>query len=89
LDCRAAGRAWFGHDLGVTEPLPPEDPRDALIREQAALLKEQAEQIAALTALVAELREQRDAPVAGDIRNLYPLPSDEPRRRSGRPDHGK
>jgi hypothetical protein len=22
----------------VTEPLPPEDPRDALIREQAALL---------------------------------------------------
>ena len=41
----------------MAEP-PPEDPRDALIREQAALLKEQAEQIAALTALVAELREQ-------------------------------
>jgi hypothetical protein len=37
----------------VTESLPPEDPRDALIREQAG-------QIAALTALVAELREQLD-----------------------------
>jgi transposase len=37
----------------VSESLPPEDPRDALIREQAG-------QIAALTALVAELRGQLD-----------------------------
>jgi hypothetical protein len=38
----------------VTESLPPEDPRDALIAGQAG-------QITALTALVAELREQPDA----------------------------
>jgi ATP/maltotriose-dependent transcriptional regulator MalT len=45
----------------VTESLPPEDPRDALIREQAAVLEAQAGQIAELTALVAGLREQLDA----------------------------
>jgi transposase len=52
----------------VSEPLPPEDPRDALIREQAARLAAQDEQIAghgeriaALGALVAGLREQLDA----------------------------
>jgi len=60
-----SGRRGFGHDLGVTEPLPPGDPRDALIREQAALLKEQAEQIAALTALVPELGELLDAAIGG------------------------
>ena len=38
----------------MTESLPPEDPRDALIREQAG-------QIEALTALVAELRGKLDA----------------------------
>jgi hypothetical protein len=37
---------------------PPEDPRDALIREQAVQLEAQAEQITALEALVADLREQ-------------------------------
>jgi len=41
----------------VTESLPPEDPRDGLIREQAARLAAQDEQIAALTALVAVRRE--------------------------------
>jgi hypothetical protein len=57
----------------VTEPLPPGDPRDALIREQAALLKEQAEQIAALTALVAELREQRGRGPQGRVQELGEL----------------
>jgi hypothetical protein len=70
----------------VTEPLPPEDPRDALIREQAALLKEQAEQIAALTALVAELREQLDAARRAVSRNsgnssMPPSADDLPGRR--------
>ena len=46
----------------VTESPPPEDPRDALIREQAG-------QIAALTALVAELREQLDAALRAASRN--------------------
>lgn len=41
---------------------PPEDPRDALIREQAG-------QIAALTALVAELREQLGAALRAASRN--------------------
>jgi transposase len=46
----------------VTESLPPEDPRDALIREQAG-------QIAALTELVARLRVQLDAAVRAASRN--------------------
>ena len=37
---------------------PSADPRDALIREQAQLIAAQAEQIAALEAVVAGLREQ-------------------------------
>ena len=37
---------------------PSEDPRDALIREQAQLIAAQAEQIAALEATVAGLRKQ-------------------------------
>jgi hypothetical protein len=60
----------------VTESLPPEDPRDALIREQAERLAEQdeqiaghEEQIAALEALVAELREQLDAALRAASRN--------------------
>lgn len=86
MGCWAAGRAWFRHDLGVTEPLPAEDPRDALIREQAALLKEQAEQIVALTALVEELREQRDAALRAASRNsgnssMPPSADDLPGRR--------
>ena len=50
----------------MTESLPPEDPRDALIREQAG-------QIAALTALVAELREQLDAALQGRVQELGEL----------------
>jgi hypothetical protein len=46
----------------VTESLPPEDPRDALIREQAG-------QIEALTALVAELRGRLDAALRAASRN--------------------
>jgi hypothetical protein len=63
----------------VTESPPPEDPRDALIREQAG-------QIAALTALVAELREQLDAALRAASRNsgnssMPPSSDDLPGRR--------
>jgi len=63
----------------VTESLPPEDPRDALIREQAG-------QIAALTALVAELRGQLDAALRAASRNsgnssMPPSADDLPGRR--------
>jgi transposase len=58
----------FGQDRVVTESLPPEDPRDALIREQAALIAglsaqvtDLSAQIAELTALVRDPREQLDA----------------------------
>ena len=60
----------------MSDLLPPEDPRDALIREQAARLEAQdeqiaghGEQIAALEALVAELREQLDAALRAASRN--------------------
>ena len=76
----AAGRAvgsYFGHDLGVTESLPLEDPRDALIREQAALIAglsaqvtDLSAQIAELTGLVRELREQLDAARRAASRNF-------------------
>jgi hypothetical protein len=70
----------------VTESLPPEDPRDALIREQAARLAAQDEQIAALTALVAELREQLAAALRSASRNsgnssMPPSSDDLPGRR--------
>ena len=63
----------------MTESLPPEDPRDALIREQAG-------QIAALTALVAELRGQLDAALRAASRNsgnssMPPSTDDLPGRR--------
>jgi hypothetical protein len=63
----------------VTEPLPPEDPRDVLIREQA-------ERIAALEALVAGLREQLEAAVRAGSRNsgnssMPPSSDDLPGRR--------
>ena len=55
---------------------PPEDPRDPLIREQAARLAAQAEEIAgqaeriaALEAVVADLREQLDASERTGSRN--------------------
>ena len=63
----------------MTESLPPEDPRDALIREQAG-------QIVALTALVAELRGQLDAALRAASRNsgnssMPPSADDLPGRR--------
>jgi transposase len=63
----------------VTESLPPEDPRDALIREQAG-------QIATLTALVAALQEQLDAARRAASRNsgnssMPPSSDDLPGRR--------
>ena len=72
----------------MTESLLPEDdPRDALIREQAARLEEQAGQIAALTALVAELREQLDGACRAASRNsgnssMPPSGDDLPGRRA-------
>jgi transposase len=48
---------------------PAEDPRDALVREQAQLIAAQAEQIAALEATVAGLREQLGAAGRAGSRN--------------------
>ena len=48
---------------------PPEDPRDALIRERAAQLEAQAERITALEALVGDLREQVAAAERAGSRN--------------------
>ena len=48
---------------------PSADPRDALIREQAQLIAAQAEQIAALEAVVADLREQLEAAARAGSRN--------------------
>ena len=63
----------------MTESLPPEDPRDALIREQAG-------QIEALTALVAELQGKLDAALRAASRNsgnssMPPSADDLPGRR--------
>ena len=63
----------------MTESLPPEDPRDVLIREQAA-------QIEALTALVAELQGKLDASRRAASRNsrnssMLPSTDDLPERR--------
>jgi transposase len=77
----------------VTDSLPPEDPRDALIREQAARLAAQDELIAghgertaALEALVAELRGQLEAALRAASRNsgnssMPPSSDDLPGRR--------
>jgi transposase len=77
----------------VTVSLPPGDPRDALIREQAARLVAQDEQIAghgeriaALEALVAGLREQLEAALRAASRNsgnssMPPSADDLPGRR--------
>ena len=48
---------------------PSEDPRDALIREQAQLIAAQAGQIAALEATVAGLREELEAAARAGSRN--------------------
>jgi Family of unknown function (DUF6444) len=49
--------------------VPSEDPRDALIREQAQLIAAQAEQIAALEVTVAGLREQLETAERAGSRN--------------------
>ena len=49
--------------------VPPGDPRDALIREQAQLIETQAERIAALEAMVGDLREQLTAAERSGSRN--------------------
>ena len=49
--------------------VPPEDPRDALIREQAERIEAQAGRIAALEAVVADLREQLASAVRAGSRN--------------------
>jgi len=79
----------------VTE-VPPEDPRDALIREQAVRLEAQAgelagqaERIAALEAVVADLREQLAAAERSGSRNsgnssMPPSSDDLPGRRPPR-----
>ena len=55
----------------MTESLPPEDPRDALIREQAALIAGLSAQVTDLSAQLAELtglvRELRGRPPQGRI----------------------
>jgi len=83
----------------VTESLPPEDPRDALIREQAERLAVQdrqlvqvavqAEQIAVLEAMVADLRERLDAALRALSRNsgnssMPPSTDDLPGRKPAR-----
>ena len=64
---------WLGVVSGmiraVTDVPPPEDPRDALIREQAREIAGQAERIAALEAVVADLREQLAAAERSGSRN--------------------
>jgi len=87
----------FGHDLRVTESLPPEDPRDALIREQAALIArlsaqvtDLSAQIAELTGLVRELREQLEAARRAASRNsgnssMPPSADDLPGRKAPAP----
>ncbi|MGH7735028.1 MAG: IS66 family transposase, partial [Gemmatimonadales bacterium] len=49
--------------------VPPEDPRDALIREQAQRIETQAERIVALEAVVDDLREQLAAAERSGSRN--------------------
>jgi transposase len=81
----------------VTEPLPPEDPRDALVREQAALIcglsaqvTDLSAQIAGLTGLVRELREQLEAARRAASRNsgnssMPPSADDLPGRKAPAP----
>jgi len=53
----------------VTDSLPPEVPRDALIREQVQRIAAQAERIAVLEAMVADLRERLEAEERAGSRN--------------------
>jgi transposase len=73
----------------VTDVPSPEDPRDALIREQAAQLEAQAERIAALEVVVAGLREQLESALRAASRNsgnssMPPSSDDLPGRRMPR-----
>jgi hypothetical protein len=80
----------------VTDALPPEDPRDAVIREQAERLALQDEQIAgqvervaALEALVADLRKQLEVALRAGSRNsgnssVPPSSDDQPGRKPPR-----
>ena len=81
----------------MTGPLPPEDPRDALIREQAALISglsgqvtNLSAQIAELTGLVRELRGQLEAARRAASRNsgnssMPPSADDLPGRKAPEP----
>jgi len=86
-------------DLAVTDVPPAEDPRDALIREQAerlavqdrqlAQMAVQAEQIAALEAMVADLRERLEKALRSMSRNsgnssMPPSSDDQPGRKPPR-----
>ena len=69
--------------------VPPEDPRDALIREQVQRIETQAERIAALEAVVAGLRERLAAAERSGSRNsgnssMPPSSDDLPGRRPPR-----
>jgi hypothetical protein len=55
--------------LRAVTDTPPADPRDALIGEQAQLIAAQAEKIAGLEAVVADLREQLEAAERAGSRN--------------------
>ena len=73
----------------MTVALPPEGPRDALIREQAEQIAGQAERVTALEALVADLREQLEAALRASSRNsgsssMPPSTDDQPGRRPPR-----
>jgi hypothetical protein len=80
----------------VTDALPLEDPRDALIREQAELLAAQdeqiaghAERIATLEALVGDLRERLETALRAGSRNsgnssMPPSSDDQPGRKPPR-----
>jgi hypothetical protein len=73
----------------VTDVPPPEDPRDALIGEQAAQLEAQAERIAALEAVVADLRVQLESALRAASRDsgnssMPPSSDDLPGRRMPR-----
>jgi transposase len=59
----------IGPVSGVPPGEPSAVPRDALIREQAQLLAAQAERIAALEAVVADLREQPETAARAGSRN--------------------
>jgi hypothetical protein len=74
---------------GLSPDELPADPRDALIREQAERLAAQAEQIAALEAMVADLRERLAAAERAGSRNsgnssMPPSSDDLPGRRPPR-----